>query len=490
MVARAWLLLVVIAGLWCVASFADVLTYHNSPTRSGAYKIPALTLAAAANMHPDTGFNGIVSGNIYAQPLFWHPKGGKAEVIVATESNTVYALNASTGAVAWEAKLAASVPLNQLPCGNIDPDGITGTPVIDPKAGVLYLDALTTSGSGPKHLVYALSLVDGSVVSGWPLDVGAALQKLNISFSSSTQGERSALLLFDGSLYVNFGGNYGDCGSYKGTVVEVTTTTPGVAAVWQTKANGGGIWAQGGVSGDGKSVFATTGNTFGAGQWSGGEAIVRLLPGLAYSNNTKDFFAPSNWQTLDDEDLDLGGTEALPLNVAAPNKPPAQRVIAFGKDGNAYLANRENLGGVGGALAVTQVSNSAIITAPAIYETQGVSMVAFTNSGGGNCSGGSITMLNVAAKGSSPISVAWCAVLNGRGAPIVTTTDGASNAIVWVVGAEGDNELHGFDALTGAVVFSGTGAAMSNLHHFVTIMPAENRFYVASDNKVYAFAFQ
>ncbi len=117
-------------------------------------------------------------------------------------------------------------------------------------------------------------------------------------------------------------------------------------------------------------------------------------------------------------------------------------------------------------------------------------MVAFTNSGGGNCSGGSITMLNVAAKGSSPISVAWCAVLNGRGAPIVTTTDGASNAIVWVVGAEGDNELHGFNAQTGAVVFSGTGTAMSNLHHFVTIMAAEDRFYVASDNKIYAFAFQ
>ncbi len=133
-----------IAALSGVASFDNVLTYHNSLTRNGDYEIPDLTLAAAANMHPDTGFNGTVSGNVYAQPLFWHPSGGNAEDNVSTESNNVYALDATTGAVAWEAKLAASVPLNQLPCGNIDPDGITGTPVIDPKAGVLYLDALTT----------------------------------------------------------------------------------------------------------------------------------------------------------------------------------------------------------------------------------------------------------------------------------------------------------------------------------------------------------
>ena len=150
MVTRAWMLAFVIAGVWGVASAADVVTYHNSPTRSGAYTMPALTLAAAANMHPDASFNGVVSGDIYAQPLFWHPKRGNAEVIVATESNAVYALNASTGAVVWQATLAAPVPLNQLPCGNIDPDGITGTPVIDPRAGVLYLDALTTSGSGTK----------------------------------------------------------------------------------------------------------------------------------------------------------------------------------------------------------------------------------------------------------------------------------------------------------------------------------------------------
>ena len=193
--------------------------------------------------------------------------------------------------------------------------------------------------------------------------------------------------------------------------------------------------------------------------------------------------------TLDNEDADLGGTEALPLNIAVPNSPPAKRVIALGKDGNAYLADRGDLGGIGGALAVTQVSNQAIRTAPAVYSTSAGTMVAFTNSGSTNCSGNNETMLNVAASGSSLITEAWCTEFNGGGAPIITTTDGTANPIVWVVGAEGDNLLHGFNAQNGKVVFSGGNAVMSGLHHFQTILATDRRFYVAADNKVYAFTF-
>ena len=71
----------------------------------------------------------------------------------------------------------------------------------------------------------------------------------------------------------------------------------------------------------------------------------------------------------------------------------------------------------------------------------------------------------------------------------MTTTDGTANPIVWVAGAEGDNELHGFNALTGAVVFSRRRHAMSGLHHYQTILATSKRFYVAGDNKVYAFRF-
>jgi hypothetical protein len=376
-----------------------------------------------------------------------------------------------------------------LPCGNIDPDGITGTPVIDNSQGVLYLDALTARKAGPRHEIYALSLADGTVVPNWPLDVETQLAKQGISFSSSTQGERSALLLFNGNLYVNYGGNWGDCGSYNGTVIQLRVAPPKIVAHWATRANGGGIWAQGGIAGDGKDLYLTTGNTFNASTWSDGEAIIRLEPGLAHSTKIRDYFTPSNWKTLDADDLDLGGTEALSLNVAGTAGPAARRVIAFGKDGNAYLADRDNLGGVGGAIAVAKVSDGEIITAPAVYHSKSQTMVAFTSSGGGGCSGNNLTMLNVAASGSSPISVAWCATFSREGAPIITTSDGETNAIVWVAGAEGDDLLHGFDVTSGKSVFSGGDAKMSGLRHFVTILAAEQRLYIAADNTVYAFAF-
>lgn len=474
------------------ASMADsVVTYHNSNQRDGAYAIHDLTLAAAANMHRDTKFDGTISGHVYAQPLFWKPKGAKhGLVIVATESNTVYALNANSGKVVWQTPvLAPPMPLSQLPCGNIDPMGITGTPVIDPASGTLYLNAMTKTGKGARHMVYALSLTDGSVLSGWPLNMQALMTGKGATFDSSVHGERSALLFFKNKLYVNYGGHFGDCGAYRGTVAQIDPETASVDAVWQTRATGGGIWAQGGIAGDGANLFITTGNTFGTSSWMDGEGIIRLHPGLAHSSDTHDFFTPTNWKDLDNSDLDLGGTEALPIDIKDSGK--AKRVIALGKDGKAYLADRTNLGGIGGQIQAIQVANGSIRTAPAIYETSTATMLAFTNSGSGHCSGSNVTMLNIAASGSTPISFAWCAQYDGsNGGPIITTTDGTADAIVWVPGAEGDNQLHGFNARNGKVVFSGTGTTMSGLHHYQTILATDQRLYVAGDNKVFAFAWK
>ena len=73
----------------------------------------------------------------------------------------------------------------------------------------------------------------------------------------------------------------------------------------------------------------------------------------------------------------------------------------------------------------------------------------------------------------------------------MTTTDGHSNAIVWVVGAEGDNRLHGFRGDTGEVVFGGGGPAeaMTGLRHFQTLIATSDHLYVAADGHIYAFAF-
>jgi hypothetical protein len=456
-----------------------------------------LTVAAAANLHLDSAFSASVSGNVYAQPLYWLPPGAKTGLlIVATESNLVYALNADTGAQVWKTQLATAVPNppphSLLGCGDIDPEGVTGTPAIDPATGTLYLDAMTIQlGNLPRQMIYALSATNGKILPHWPLNVDAGMTARKAVFSSDNQGERSALQFFKGKLYVNYAGRAGDCGSYHGTIIEITpAATPRISGSWQTRAAQGGIWAQGGATSDGTSLFVTTGNTSTGNGWGDGEAVIRLLPGLARSSKAKDNFTPLNWKRLDNQDADLGGTSALPFSVASLSGSVA-RILAFGKDGHAYLLSAANLGGEGHALSNVLVSNSRIVTGPAVYEAKLRTLVAFTNPNGvsAKCSGNNLTMLRVTAATTNPISTAWCAPFNGSGAPIITTTNGAASPIVWVTGAEGDNQLHGFNALTGNVVFAGAGTSMSGLRHFGTLIAANRHLYVAADNTVYAFAF-
>jgi hypothetical protein len=72
----------------------------------------------------------------------------------------------------------------------------------------------------------------------------------------------------------------------------------------------------------------------------------------------------------------------------------------------------------------------------------------------------------------------------------VTTSDGSSDPIVWIVGAEGDNRLHGFKGDTGEPLLP-TGAAptMVGLRHFQTLIATRGRLYVGSDGRIYAFTF-
>jgi hypothetical protein len=136
MILRVSILAATLALLPGLAAPQSVDTYHNSLTRHGHYTVPNLTLGAAANMHLDRHFKAKIEGHVYAQPLYWAPTGkSSGRIIVATESNFVYALDPATGSQIWKTKLPRSVPRSQLPCGNIDPDGITGTPVIDDQAG-------------------------------------------------------------------------------------------------------------------------------------------------------------------------------------------------------------------------------------------------------------------------------------------------------------------------------------------------------------------
>ena len=162
--------------------------------------------------------------------------------------------------------------------------------------------------------------------------------------------------------------------------------------------------------------------------------------------------------------------------------------MAFGKDGRAYLADAGKLGGLGGALAVVAVSDGQIITAPAVLQTPAATMVAFRNADGLVCQGSSLSMLTVSS-GPAPVAEAWCARLSGAGAPIVTTSGQDADPLVWVLGAEGDGKLHGFDAMTGRTVFDGGGQTIPGLRHFETILAAGHRLYVAAEGRVEAFTF-
>jgi hypothetical protein len=481
----------------------DVLQHHANPTRDGSYVEPALTQAAAGTVHRDTTFSSPLPGPVYAQPLYVaNGPGGRPALIVATEQNAVLALDAADGSQIWLSNLGSPVPRSQLPCGNIDPLGITGTPVMDADARIIYVDAMTTpdGGATKHHQIFALSLDDGSTLPGWPLDVNG-ISYQGFSFNSTVQNQRGALLLNSGILYVPYGGHAGDCGSYHGWVVAVPVNDPAGAAAWATGApREGGIWAPGGLSTDGNVVFAATGNTGGTSAWMGGEAIVRLGPGATFSGDPADYFAPSNWHDLDNSDGDLGGSG--PLLIDVPGAMPSQLVVALGKNGVAYLLDRNNLGGIGAGNGITgeglrsqRVATGPIINAAAAYTTPSASYVVFSAEGNGvGCPGraGSLVALRIDAAAPPTITVAWCADNGGRGSPIVTTIDGSSEPVVWTVGSESSNRLRAYNGETGEVLFSGGGAQeqMGLVRRFQTPIAADGRIFVAADNELVAFTVQ
>lgn len=488
------------APVGTTAGSASVLRHHKNASRDGLYVEPGLTRAAAASLRRDPTFNAAIQGPTYAQLLYFEGGPGGADVVVAaTEQNRVYALDARNGATLWQQQLGAPAPLSGSGvCGNIDPLGITGTPVIDPASRTLYLDAMTGVGGGRRHLIHALSLDDGSSRGGWPVDV-SSVQSGATRFNAPFQSQRSALLLVDRVLYVPYGGHFGDCGDYRGWVVGVPVDNPSAPQAFVTAARGGGIWAPGGLASDGGAIFAATGNTFATGgSWGHGEGILRLQPGPVFGASSRDYFTPSNWLALDNGDVDVGGSG--PVLIDVPGATPQALLLALGKNGVAYLLDRSNLGGVGTGngttgegVASARVASNAIINAAAAYTTSQGSYAVMIGAGVG-CPGGAgdLVAIRIGAQAPPQISVAWCARSNGRGSPMVTTSDGRSDAIVWAVGAESSNRLFGFDGDTGQVVYGGGGSAeaMANVRRFSTPIAAKGRIFVASDTAVYAFTTQ
>ena len=172
---------------------------------------------------------------------------------------------------------------------------------------------------------------------------------------SSWSGRPGALALVNGIVYVPYSGYFGDCGTLSWLGCRRARLTILLVSMgWATTALGGGIWGHSGVASDGTNMFVITGNTFNTGgNWMGGEAIIRLQAGPVFTGQPTDYWAPTNWFSLDNGDTDLGGVSAMLIDVPGAN--PSQLVLATGKDSNAYLLNRNNLGGITAPVAQLSV---------------------------------------------------------------------------------------------------------------------------------------
>jgi hypothetical protein len=309
------------------------------------------------------------------------------------------------------------------------------------------------------------------------------------SFAPTGQNQRGAALLVGGYAYFVFGGNVGDCGGYHGWVMGVPTDgNPANARGWRTQVGKAGIWGPGGAASDGQSVYVTTGNGAGGGAtWAEQEGVFRLGLDLSFTKSNADFYSPSNWQALDQADLDMSGSG--PLVIDAPALAPSTLVMAQGKDGNLYLIDRTHMGGVGaGVVGMLHVMVSTINNAGAFATVRGTTYVVVRGNNGAGCpngTSGNVVAVKLDPSAPQKMTMLWCGSGGGRGNAIITSSDGDNDAVVWVAGAEGDAKLHAFDLLTGQSLLVG-GNIPGIRHLSTTLLAAHGRIFAAGDGQVFA----
>lgn len=334
--------------------------YHHDPQRSGAsLDTPApgpLTIAWRASL----------DGAVWAQPLEVN-----GELIVATEGDSLYALDPADGAVAWRTHVGTPVPEADLPCGDIFPLGITGTPAYDPATDSIFAVA---EELGPEHVLYALNPATGAV--RWSRSVDIPIPSEN----PAAVQQRPALAIANGYVYIGFGGLDGDCSQYRGAVVGVPTTDQGPELRYIVPTSGeGGVWATGGpVLGPGNDLFVSTGNGAAtAPPWDGSDSVLELSPSL----HLLAAFAPTSWAADNAHDLDLGSV--------SPTLLPDGYLFIAGKSGVGYVLRQSSLGGVGGQVFQATVCGGGMAFGASAFASQsvylpcasGVEAVAVTGSG-------------------------------------------------------------------------------------------------------------
>src|SRR5713226_9763158 len=208
-------------------SSTDWTTYHRNNARTG------LVENAPDPRQLTRAWNVRLDGAVYAEPLVIGER-----VIVATEGDSLYALDRNTGQVQWHINVGSPIPLSTLPCGDIDPLGITGTPVFDPATGLVFAVAEI---SGPAHILIGVDVATGQVKVRRLVDTDG--------MDPRAHQQRGALTLAHGMVYITYGGLDGDCSDYIGRVVASRTDGQGALLVYRVPTpREGGIWTPPGAS--------------------------------------------------------------------------------------------------------------------------------------------------------------------------------------------------------------------------------------------------
>jgi outer membrane protein assembly factor BamB len=416
--------------------------YHHDPAGSGV---------AGPVARIDTGTRKWTSpaldGDLYGEPLIWDGR-----VYVATENNTIYALSATTGRVAWSTHLGTPVPADHLPCGDISPTvGITGTPVIDPGRQEIFAVADEMVGGKPAHRLVGLSTATGT--RQLTVDVDPA------GSTPAALLQRTGLTLTAGKVVFGFGANAGDCSTYRGRVAAVPESG-GAPAFFTVDAaadeSQGGVWMGGAaqsVDADG-NVWAGVGNgsVFSSSHaYDYGMAVLKLSPSMRLQH----FYAPSDWAQENQEDQGMATEPALLANG---------QVVEGNKDGNAYLLSGTDPGGIGGQLAKLHVCDTNI--------DGGVAVVGDTVYL--PCLSG-IAAVRAAASPPS-LQLSWNSG-NGGGPPIFAAH------LIWTIGHDGT--LSALDPATGQVQQRASIGVPAN--HFPTPAVGDGVLVAPSARTVVAF---
>jgi hypothetical protein len=493
----------------------SVLQRGNDVFRRATFTEPGLTASTAAMMRADATFDGnatfSMSGKAQnqgtASVLYLEqgpaqvgcPTGATGCKATARAANAGLffafpALKANPNVVAFDETTGMPVWTADVTTGN---DGIRGTPVIDPASRRLFV----VTGNNP-HLVHALSVDTGVEVKtgGWPVTLSKTTVTYNgTGFNSSDQNQHGASLLVNDILYIPFGGQYGDGGTYLGWIIAVDITNPARIAGWATQSPRSGIWGSGGLASDGTNVFGVTGDaTNQPRSASDSEEVVRVSGLAQFTRNAASVFVPTEWSDWEKpaHDLDFGASTPSYVPLPSGSNPPGL-LVAPAKAGRLFVLDGADLSGgtypaAGGSLADLVVANTgaeSVYTAPTIYSSaSGLHAAINVGDGPANCPAGtkssSEMVISILLRpGQTPIATeVWCAPNAGGGhmnyPPISTTTDGVSaDALVWFMNG---SQLEAVDGDTGKEVVTTSGAACDGVPSMSFPIAVKNRIVVSA----------